>query len=75
MVARGTMPIPFLTWSANKYGICEQLDAYSQFQSVKVGPGCGPAYGGGIGGKFDDLTAQRNKGGHMKQYRLSEGAW
>ena len=52
----------------------EQFEAYSQFQSVKVGPGCAPAYGGRIGGKFYDLTAQRNKGGHMKRYRLGKGA-
>ena len=54
---------------------CEQFAAYSQFQSVKVGAGCLPVYGGRIGGKFYDLTAQRNKGAHMKHYRLSEGSW
>lgn len=30
----------------------------------------GPEYRGNIGGKFYDLTAQRNKGSHMRDFRL-----
>lgn len=51
-----------------------EFHAYKQFQSVKVGPGCAPVYGGNIGGKFYDLTAQRNKRSHMRPYRLGKGA-
>ena len=52
-----------------------QFEGYSRLQSVKVGPGQGPVYGGSIGGKFYDLTALRKRGFHLKQYRLNEGAW
>lgn len=52
-----------------------EFEGYTRLQSVKVGPGQGPVYAGRIGGKFYDLTAQRKKGVHLKQYRLNEGAW
>ena len=52
-----------------------QFEMYKRFQSVKVGPASMPVYGGKIGGKFYDLTAQRNKGGHMRPFRLGERSY
>lgn len=78
-VGRGNLryEIPIQCQTLSKF--CQltsyQVHVYSQYQSVKVSSGCGPVYSGRIGGKFYDVTAQRNKGGHMKQYRLSEGRW